>query len=89
MASRPQAGEKVVDTGLYGWVRHPMYFGALFLIAGTPLALGSWWTLLLLPIFLVILYFRITSEETVLMRDLPGYTEYQTRVKYRLIPFVW
>jgi len=86
---RVEEGQKVVDTGVYGWVRHPMYFGALFLIAGTPLALGSWWTLLLLPVFLLILYFRIMSEETVLVRDLPGYTEYRKRVKYRLIPFGW
>jgi protein-S-isoprenylcysteine O-methyltransferase Ste14 len=66
-----------------------MYFGRLFLIAGTPLALGSWWTLLLTPVFLLLLYFRITSEETVLMRDLAGYAEYQRKVRYRLIPFVW
>ena len=56
---------------------------------GTPLALGSWWTLLLTPAFLLLLYFRIASEEKVLMRDLPGYAEYQWKVRYRLIPFVW
>jgi protein-S-isoprenylcysteine O-methyltransferase Ste14 len=86
---RVEEGQRVVDTGVYGLVRHPMYFGALFLVAGTPLALGSWWTLLLTSVFLLLLYFRIASEEKVLMRDLAGYADYQQKVKYRLIPFVW
>jgi protein-S-isoprenylcysteine O-methyltransferase Ste14 len=54
---------------MYGFVRHPMYFGALFLLGGTPLALGSWWPLLLIPFALIILYFRIANEEKVLLRD--------------------
>ena len=86
---RVEQGQRVVDTGVYGLMRHPMYFGALFLIVGTPLALGSWWTLLLTPVFLLLLYFRIASEEKVLVRDLAGYAEYQRKVRYRLIPFVW
>jgi protein-S-isoprenylcysteine O-methyltransferase Ste14 len=86
---RVEKGQRVVDTGVYGLVRHPMYFGTLFLIVGTPLALGSWWTLLLTPAFLLLLYFRIASEEKVLMRDLAGYAEYQRKVRYRLIPFIW
>ncbi len=86
---RVEQGQKVVDTGVYAWVRHPMYFGALLLIIGTPLALGSWYTLLLTPVFLAVLYFRIKSEEEVLVRDLAGYAEYRSRVRYRLIPFVW
>jgi protein-S-isoprenylcysteine O-methyltransferase Ste14 len=86
---RVEEGQRVIDTGVYGLVRHPMYFGALFLIMGTPLALGSWWTLLLTPVFLLLLYFRIVSEEKVLLRDLAGYSEYQRKVKHRLIPFVW
>ena len=86
---RVEKGQRVVDTGVYSLVRHPMYFGTLFLIVGTPLALGSWWTLLLTPVFLLLLYFRIASEEKVLMRDLAGYAEYQRKVRYRLIPFVW
>jgi len=86
---RVEKGQRVIDTGVYGLVRHPMYFGALFLIVGTPLALGSWWTLLLTPGFLLVLYFRIASEEKVLMRDLAGYAEYRRKVRYRLIPFVW
>ena len=86
---RVEQGQRVVDAGVYGFVRHPMYFGALFLIVGTPLALGSWWTLLLTPVFLLLLYFRIASEENVLVRDLAGYADYQRKVRYRLIPFVW
>ena len=86
---RVEVGQKVIDTGGYALVRHPMYFGALFLIIGTPLALGSWWTLVLIPIFLLILYFRIVSEENVLIRDLPGYVEYRKKVRSRLIPFIW
>ena len=86
---RVEEGQRVIDTGVYGLVRHPMYLGALFLILGTPLALGSWWTLRLTPVFLLLLYFRIACEERVLARDLVGYGEYQRKVKYRLIPFVW
>lgn len=86
---RVEEGQKVISTGVYGLVRHPMYFGALFLVVGTPLALGSWWTLLLIPLFLPILYFRIANEEKVLLRDLQGYEEYRNKVRYRLIPYVW
>jgi len=86
---RVEEGQKVISIGVYGLVRHPMYFGALFLVVGTPLALGSWWTLLLIPLFLPILYFRIANEEKVLLRDLQGYEEYRNKVRYRLIPYVW
>jgi protein-S-isoprenylcysteine O-methyltransferase Ste14 len=83
---RVEEGQKVVSTGIYGLVRHPMYSGALFLIIGTPLALGSWWALLLVPLFVIILYFRIVNEEKVLLRDLEGYEEYRQKVRHRLIP---
>jgi protein-S-isoprenylcysteine O-methyltransferase Ste14 len=86
---RVEEGQKVISTGMYGFVRHPMYFAALFLLIGTPLALGSWWTLLLIPISLPILIVRISNEEKVLVRDLPGYVEYQKKVTTRLIPFIW
>jgi protein-S-isoprenylcysteine O-methyltransferase Ste14 len=86
---RVEEGQKVISTGMYGFVRHPMYFAALFLLIGTPLALGSWWTLLLIPISLPILIARILNEERVLIRDLPGYVEYQKKVTTRLIPFIW
>ena len=86
---RVEEGQKVISTGVYGFVRHPMYFAALFLLIGTPLALGSWWTLLLFPVFIPILVARILNEEKVLVRDLPGYVEYTHNVRYRLIPSVW
>ena len=86
---RVEEGQKVVSTGVYGLVRHPMYFAALFLFIGTPLALGSWWGLLLIPVALLILYFRIKNEEEVLLRDLQGYAEYRHRVRYRLVPGIF
>jgi len=86
---RVEEGQRVVSTGVYSLVRHPMYFGALILMVGTPLALGSWWALLITPLFVPILYFRIANEEKVLVRDLPGYREYQQKVRCRLIPWIW
>ncbi len=86
---RVEEGQKVIDTGVYALVRHPMYFAALFLIIGTPLALGSWWSVLLVPLFIPILGFRIANEEKVLKRDLPGYEEYARKVRYRLIPGIF
>jgi protein-S-isoprenylcysteine O-methyltransferase Ste14 len=86
---RVEAGQKVIDTGPYKYVRHPMYAGAIWLFVGMPLALGSWWSIgLLIPSILVLLW-RLLDEERILARDLPGYTEYMRKVKYRLIPFVW
>lgn len=84
-----QEGQTVVDTGLYGIVRHPMYSVTLLLFISMPLVLGS---LIALPIFLLypfIIAKRIKHEEAFLERELVGYTEYKNKVKYRLIPFVW
>jgi protein-S-isoprenylcysteine O-methyltransferase Ste14 len=86
---RVEEGQTVISTGMYGVIRHPMYFGALFLLVGIPLALGSWWSLLVVPFFLPILYFRITNEEKILAQDLPGYAAYMRKVRYRLVPYVW
>jgi protein-S-isoprenylcysteine O-methyltransferase Ste14 len=86
---RVEEGQKVISTGIYGFVRHPMYFGALFLLVGTPIALGSWWSLLVVPVFIPILVVRILNEEKVLALDLPGYVEYMQKVRYRLIPHIW
>jgi protein-S-isoprenylcysteine O-methyltransferase Ste14 len=86
---RVEEGQQVVSTGPYAWVRHPMYAGAFLLLIGTPLALGSWWGLLVVPAFLPILAWRILNEEAVLARNLPGYTDYQERVRWRLVPLVW
>jgi protein-S-isoprenylcysteine O-methyltransferase Ste14 len=86
---RVEQGQQVVSNGPYAWMRHPMYSGALVLFVGTPLALGSLWGLLVVPLLVLVLAWRILNEEEVLARDLPGYTAYQRQVRYRLIPFVW
>ena len=84
-----QEGQQVVDTGLYGIVRHPMYAVTLWLFLSIPVVLGSWWSLLCFAPYAAVIILRIHNEEKVLTRSLPGYAEYKTRVKYRLIPFVW
>ena len=81
--------QPVVSTGLYGIVRHPMYVGALILIVGMPLALGSYWGLLTMIPGVLIFVARITDEEKALREDLAGYTEYTEKVHYRLVPGVW
>lgn len=81
--------QKVIDSGPYAHVRHPMYAGALWLFIGMPLALGSWFTICLLPLVLPVLIWRLLDEEKILRRDLPGYDEYASRVRHRLIPYVW
>jgi protein-S-isoprenylcysteine O-methyltransferase Ste14 len=86
---RVEAGQPLVSTGIYGIVRHPMYSGALILMICMPLALGSYWTLLVLILALPVLVWRILNEENVLTRDLAGYTEYCRKVRYRLIPGIW
>ncbi len=84
-----QAGQKVIDTGLYGIVRHPMYSATIILFLSMPLVLGSIISLLIFLMYPFIIAKRIGSEEKVLEAGLEGYTEYKQRVKYRLIPFVW
>ncbi len=84
-----QEGQKVVDTGLYGIVRHPMYAVTVWLFLSIPLVLGSLWSLLCFAPYLVVIVVRILNEEKVLEAELAGYTDYQRRVKYRLFPFVW
>src|SRR5262249_22796797 len=82
-------GQTVVSTGPYALVRHPMYAGALVMLIGIPLALGSWWGLLALLLILPVLIWRLLDEERFLRQNLSGYADYQTKVKYRLVPFVW
>jgi protein-S-isoprenylcysteine O-methyltransferase Ste14 len=84
-----EEGQPVVSTGPYAYVRHPMYSGALLLIAAMPLALGSWLSVLLIVPFFPVLVWRILDEEDFLGKNLPGYAEYMRRVRYRLIPQVW
>ena len=81
--------QKIITTGPYALVRHPMYIGALVMLTGVPLALGSWWGLLaVIPITLTIVW-RLLDEEKFLAKNLPGYPEYQNKVKYHLVPFIW
>ena len=82
-------GQKVVSTGLYALVRHPMYMGALLLFTGISPSLGSWWGLLVYLLIMPALVWRIYNEERFLTKNLPGYGEYKNRVRYRLMPFVW
>ncbi len=83
------ADQKVISTGPYAVVRHPMYSGALVMLFGTPLALGSWWGLFMLVPMTVIIVWRLLEEEKFLLKHLQGYTEYCQKVRYRLMPFVW
>ncbi len=82
-------GQKVITTGLYSVIRHPMYLGFLVMIVLTPIALGSWRAIPVFLIYIPILTWRILSEEKVLLRDLAGYREYCLKKRYRLRPFIW
>jgi protein-S-isoprenylcysteine O-methyltransferase Ste14 len=82
-------GQKVISTGPYALVRHPMYAGALVMLIGVPLALGSWWGLFMLALIIPVLIWRLLDEEKFLSKNLPGYTEYCQKVRYRLVPFIW
>ena len=84
-----QKDQKVIDTGLYGVVRHPMYAVTVWLFLAIPVVLGSWWSLLCFLPYVAVIVVRIRNEEAVLEAGLDGYTEYQKRVRYRLFPFVW
>jgi protein-S-isoprenylcysteine O-methyltransferase Ste14 len=81
--------QRVISTGPYAWVRHPMYATALVMLIGMPITLGSWWGVLILFAILPALIWRLTDEEKFLSRNLPGYVEYQASVRYRLLPRVW
>jgi protein-S-isoprenylcysteine O-methyltransferase Ste14 len=83
------ADQRVISTGPYAWVRHPMYAAALVMLLGISPALGSWWGVPIVIAILPALIWRLTDEERFLARNLPGYPEYQGRVRYRLLPFVW
>jgi protein-S-isoprenylcysteine O-methyltransferase Ste14 len=82
-------GQRVIDTGPYAIVRHPMYSGALLYMLGTPLALASYWGLLGFVLMLLVIVWRLQDEERMLSGELPGYADYRARVRWRLIPGVW
>lgn len=84
-----EEGQSVVSTGLYGVVRHPMYMATLLLFLVMPLVLGSWWALIPFAFYPAIIISRLKDEEVLLTRELAGYEAYKTKVKYRLIPFIW
>ena len=83
------AGQKVISTGPYAVVRHPMYSGSLVYLLSMPIALGSWWGLSAVMLMTPVLMWRLLAEETFLAKNLPGYPEYRDTVKYRLVPFLW
>lgn len=82
-------GQKVVDTGLYGIVRHPMYAVTVWLFLSIPVVLGSWWAFLCFLPYVALIVIRIINEEKLLSSELDGYEEYKKRVRYRLLPFIW
>lgn len=84
-----QKDHKIISTGPYAVVRHPMYIGALIMIFGTPIALGSWWGIIACIVITITIIVRILEEEKFLTKNLHGYSGYQKKVKYRLIPFIW
>lgn len=84
-----QENQKVIDTGLYGVIRHPMYTATIFLFLAIPLVLGSWIAFAVMLMYPAAIIARIGNEEKVLEEGLQGYTEYKKKVKYRLVPFVW
>jgi protein-S-isoprenylcysteine O-methyltransferase Ste14 len=81
--------QKVVSTGVYGFVRHPMYLGALMLFLGTPLLLGSFYGFLIGIFLCLLVLIRIVGEEKMLMEELEGYGDYKKKVKYHIIPYIW
>ena len=84
-----QDGQKIIDTGLYGIVRHPMYAATIGLFLAIPIVLGSWWSLFCFLPYVAVIVIRIGNEEKVLEKGLAGYADYRKRVKYRILPFIW
>ena len=84
-----QENQKVIDTGLYGIIRHPMYMSTLFLFLSMPLVLGSIISFVIMLFYIPIIHIRIQNEESVLEKGLEGYIEYKQRVKYKVIPYIW
>jgi protein-S-isoprenylcysteine O-methyltransferase Ste14 len=83
------AEQRVIATGPYAWVRHPMYSGSLIMLAGIPIGLGSWYGLLVMIPMTIVIIWRLLDEERFLGENLVGYTEYKEKIRFRLIPAVW
>lgn len=81
--------QKVIDTGLYGIIRHPMYTSSIFMFLSIPFILSSWLSLFFFLFYPILIIVRLKNEEKVLEKDLTGYTEYKNKVRFRLIPFLW
>ena len=86
---RVEAGQKLISSGLYGLVRHPMYTGNVIMMVGIPLALGSYWGLVFVISGVTVVAFRIRDEEKLLQGELDGYRDYTQKVRYRLVPCMW
>jgi protein-S-isoprenylcysteine O-methyltransferase Ste14 len=84
-----QEGQQLIDTGLYGIVRHPMYTATISMFISIPLILGSLWSMIIFGVYPILIVLRINSEEKLPAMELKGYIDYQKRVKWRLLPFVW
>ena len=84
-----EEGQTVVDTGLYGIVRHPMYMASILLFLMMPIVLGSWYALIVFAVYPAVIVVRLKDEEDLLTRELSGYAEYKKKVKYRILPFIW
>ena len=82
-------GQKVVSTGLYGFVRHPMYTATILMFLAMPLVMGSWWTFLVMIPYVLAIAARIKDEEILLTKELEGYTVYKEKVRWKLIPYIW
>ena len=82
-------GQKVVSTGLYGIVRHPMYTATILMFLAMPLMMGSWWAFLVMIPYVLAIVTRIKDEETLLTKELEGYLEYKEKVRWKLIPYIW
>jgi protein-S-isoprenylcysteine O-methyltransferase Ste14 len=84
-----QDEQKVTSTGPYAVIRHPMYSGAFMMLLGIPLALGTWWAFIFVVLLFAAIVWRLLEEEKFLAKNLPGYSSYRQKVRYRLIPFIW
>jgi protein-S-isoprenylcysteine O-methyltransferase Ste14 len=82
-------GQKVVSTGLYGIVRHPMYTATIAMFLAMPLVMGSWWAFLVMIPYVIAIVTRIKDEETLITKELEGYIEYKEKVRWKLIPYIW